>query len=138
MASETPNVEYAGYVEDVRPHIAKSAVFIAPLRSGSGTKVKVLNAMSQGKPVVTTSIGAEGIEAQPDEEIVIADDPKEFARKTVYLLKHSEEAQKIGQRARKVIEEKYDWQVINTTIRQVYQEFENSLEDKHSVVSENI
>lgn len=140
MASQSTNVKCTGYVDDVRPYIANSAVFIAPLRSGSGTKVKVLNAMSQGKSVVTTSIGAEGIEAQVDEEIIIADDPEEFARKTVYLLKHSEEAQKIGQRARRVIEEKYDWEVINTTIRQVYKEFEprNSLSDKHSVISENI
>jgi len=138
MASENSNVEYTGYVEDVRPYIAKSAIFIAPLRSGSGTKVKVLNAMSQGKLIITTSVGAEGIEAKADEEIIIADDPDKFAEKTVYFLKHLEEAQEIGQRARKVIEEKYDWQVINTTIRQVYKEFENSLEDKHSVVSENI
>ena len=138
MALENPNIEYTGYVEDVRPHIAKSAIFIAPLRSGSGTKVKVLNAMSQGKLVVTTSVGAEGIEAKPDKEIIIADDPKKFAEKTVYFLKHLEEAQEIGQHARRVIEEKYNWEVINTTIRQVYKEFENSLEDKHSAVSENI
>ena len=85
------------------------------------------------------TIGAEGIEAQPDEEIIVADDPEEFARKTLYLLKHSEEAQKIGPRARRVIEKKYDWEVIDTTIRKVYKEFENenSLENKHSVVSGN-
>ncbi len=138
MAAQSVNVECTGYVEDVRPYIEKSAVFIAPLRSGSGTKVKVLNAMSQGKPVVTTAIGAEGIEAQPDEDIVIADDPAEFARKTVYFLKHSEEAKKIGQRARSLIEKKYDWEVINRTIRQVYKEFENPgfLKEKHFVTSE--
>ena len=58
MASENSNVEYTGYVEDVRPFIAISAIFIAPLRIGSGTKVKVLNAMSQGKLIITTSVGA--------------------------------------------------------------------------------
>jgi len=140
MALETQNVEYTGYVEDVRPYIAKSAVFIAPLRSGSGTKIKVLNAMSQGKLVVTTSVGAEGIEAKPDEEIIIADDPKKFAKKTVYFLKHLQEAQEIGSRARRVIEGKYDWKVINVKIQQVYREFEkeDSLDKQPAGVSENI
>ena len=136
MASQSTNVKCTGYVDDVRPHIAKSAIFIAPLRSGSGTKIKVLNAMSQGKLVVTTSVGAEGIEAKPDKEIIIADDPKKFAKKTVYFLKHLEEAQEIGKGARRVIEEKYDWKVINVKIQQVYREFEkeDSLENQPAAV----
>lgn len=140
LAFQSPNIESTGYVDDVRPYVAKSAVFIAPLRSGSGTKVKVLNAMAQGKAVITTSIGAEGIEAKPDEEILIAEAPKEFAEKTVWLLKNPERAQKIGLRARQVIEEKYSWKVINKKLRQVYKEFENGggLENKYSVSSANV
>ena len=90
------------------------------MRSGSGTKLKVLNAMAQGKAVVTTSIGAEGIEALPDKEIIIADTPEKFAEKTVFLLQHPDLASKIGQCARKVIEDKYDWKVIEAKIHQIY------------------
>jgi glycosyltransferase involved in cell wall biosynthesis len=109
-----------GYVEDIRPYVSGASVFIAPMRSGSGTKLKVLNAMAQGKPVVTTSVGAEGIEAEPDEEIVVADIPKEFAEKTVYLLRHPNVARRIGLRGRNVVEEKYAWNVIENKLKQIY------------------
>jgi len=68
-AQKSHTVSFTDYVDDVRPYIANAAVFVAPIRAGSGTKIKVLNAMAQGKPVVTTTVGAEGIEAKPDEEI---------------------------------------------------------------------
>ena len=140
VAKKSPNVEYTGYVDDVRSYVAQASVFIAPLRSGSGTKIKVLNAMSQGKPVVTTSIGAEGIEAKSDEEIIVADDPQEFAEKTIYLLQHPKVAEQIGLRARKVIEEKYDWKVINAKIRQVYDELgkESTVENKYEVTHKHL
>ena len=93
--------------------------------------------MSQGKAVVTTSIGAEGIEAKPDDEIIIADEPKEFAEKTIRLLQNPQEAKKIGLRARKVIEEKYDWKVISVKIQQEYRGFEkqDSLENQPAAAS---
>ena len=114
------NVMVTGYVQDVRPYVAKSSVCIVPLRCGSGTKIKVLNAMSQGKAVVTTSIGAEGIEAKRGEEIIVADEPREFATKTIYLLKHPEEAREIGLRAREVIRQKYDWKIIEKKLSHIY------------------
>jgi len=120
LAKKSAHVQYTGYVDDVRPYVAGAAVFIAPLRSGSGTKIKVLNAMAQAKPVVTTAIGAEGIEARDGEEIIIADSPQEFAEKTIYLVRHPHEAQQIGLRARKVIEEKYAWNVLEEKIKAIY------------------
>ena len=81
--------------------------------------------MAQGKPVVTTSIGAEGIDAKSDEEIIVADDPQEFAEKTVYLLQNPVEAQKIGLRARKVIERKYDWKIIECKLKTLYRDLCN-------------
>jgi len=138
LSLQAANIEYTGYVEDIRPFVDRAAVFIAPLRCGSGTKVKVLNAMSQAKAVLTTSIGAEGIDARLGEEIMIADEPADFADQAIYLLQNPHEAKKIGQRARKVIEEKYDWQVINTQIRKVYQEFETQSIQENYAASENI
>jgi glycosyltransferase involved in cell wall biosynthesis len=96
-------------------------VFIAPIRSGSGTKMKILNAMAQAKPVVTTPVGAEGIEAAPDEEILIANDENEFAEKTIFLLQNPQRAHEIGLRARRVIEKLYDWKIVAATMNDIYE-----------------
>lgn len=121
-AREDARIACTGYVDDVRPFVDRAAVFIAPLRSGSGTKIKILNAMSQGKPVVTTSVGAEGIAAQPDREIVIADDENEFAGKVLRLLQHPREAEEMGRRARRVVERLYDWQVVTAGMSEIYEQ----------------
>lgn len=120
-ARRDPNIKIEGYVEDVRPFVDKAAVFFAPIRSGSGTKIKILNALSQAKPVVTTSVGAEGIDITENENIMIADDPHQFAEKTVYLLENPDFAKKMGQKGRKLIEEKYDWNIIEKQMNEVYE-----------------
>jgi sugar transferase (PEP-CTERM/EpsH1 system associated) len=122
------SVHMTGYVEDVRPFINSASVFVAPILSGGGTKLKVLNAMAMAKPVVTTSVGAEGIEAQNGVHLIIADDPAEFAEKTVYLLKNPGIARKIGENARSLILEKYDWKVIGPKMIKIYEE---TISDKH-------
>jgi len=120
LANTSSNIIATGYVDDVRPFVAESAVFVAPLRSGSGTKIKILNAMAQGKAVVTTTVGAEGIDAENNKNILITDDPEEFARNTIYLLEHPEAAKKMGENGRKLIEEKYAWEVIFKQMDQIY------------------
>ena len=121
-AKENPNIKVPGYVDDVRTYIQQSSVFIAPIRSGSGTKLKVLNAMALEKAVVTTSIGAEGIKVKPGEDIIIADTAQEFAQKTIDLLQHPEEANKMGKKGRKVIEKYYSWESIGEKMYKVYDE----------------
>ncbi len=116
------NVKVVGYVEDVRPYINSSAVYIAPIKSGSGTKLKVLNALSMAKPVVTTSIGAEGIEVKDGEHLLIADDPEIFAKRTIELLRNPELAMKLGENGRKLMIEKYDWDIIGQKMLRVYEE----------------
>lgn len=121
-AKDNPNIKVHGYVDDIRMYIQQAAVFIAPIRSGSGTKIKVLNAMALEKAVVTTSIGAEGIKVKPDEDIMIADTPQEFAEKTIYLLRHPEEAKIMGSKGRAVIEKHYSWESIGMKMYKVYEE----------------
>lgn len=120
-AIKNPKIKTLGFVDDIRPFIALAAAFVAPIRSGSGTKIKVLNAMAQAKPVVATTIAAEGIEVTEGENILIADQPDEFAQKVIYLLKNPGIAQEIGQRARRLIEEKYSWHVIAKEMRAIYE-----------------
>jgi polysaccharide biosynthesis protein PslH len=120
-AVEDKSVQVLGFVPDIRPIVQRASVFIAPIRIGSGTKIKVLNAMAQAKPVVATTTAAEGIDVTPEENILIADDPGEFAEKVVYLLKHEKIAREIGTRARELIEKNYSWDIITENIHGIYE-----------------
>lgn len=121
-ARNNKSVIVHGYIDDIRPYMQEATVFIAPIRIGSGTKLKVLNAMAMEKAVITTTVGAEGIKATPGEDLLIADSPLEFAEKTVFLLQHPEIVRKIGKNARKVIEEYYDWEVIGKKMHELYED----------------
>jgi len=122
QARTNAKITFTGYVDDVRPFVDRAAVFIAPIRSGSGTKVKILNAMAQAKAVVTTSIGAEGIAALPDKEILIADDEHDFAAKVMVLLQDPLRAREIGRQARRLIEQRYDWRIVNKIMNDIYEQ----------------
>jgi glycosyltransferase involved in cell wall biosynthesis len=96
-------------VEDVRPFLARGAVCIVPLRIGSGTRLKIFEAMAMGKAVVSTSIGAEGLPVRPGENIVLADDPGAFAQSVGSLLRDAARRREIGRAARKLVAENYSW-----------------------------
>jgi glycosyltransferase involved in cell wall biosynthesis len=102
-------VALTGYLEDVRPAVAGSWVCVVPLRIGSGTRLKILEAMALGTPVVATSKGAEGLEVTAGEDILIADEPGEFARQTLRLLGDPDLRQRLARNGRAVVEQKYDW-----------------------------
>jgi glycosyltransferase involved in cell wall biosynthesis len=112
LAALRSNIDILGFVDDVRPHLSRARAFIAPVRSGGGTKLKVLVAMSMGLPVITTSTGAEGIEVEHGRNILIADDPRDFAHYAAELLKNPQTALAMGGEARKLVLEKYDWKVL--------------------------
>lgn len=99
-----------GRVDDVRPYLRKGKVFICPVRLGGGFRGKILEAMSMGRPVVSTTLGAEGIPASTMENIIIADAPNEFAQGIFTLMQNDELFQKITKTARKLVEEKYAWE----------------------------
>jgi glycosyltransferase involved in cell wall biosynthesis len=113
-------VTVTGYVEDIRPYIAQSLIYVVPMRMGSGTKLKVLQAMALGKPVIATSTGAEGIEATPGEDIIIADEPADFAQQVIDLLNNAPLRQRLAQRGRQLAEARYDWTSIVPRLEQVY------------------
>ncbi|MFA6320558.1 MAG: glycosyltransferase family 4 protein [Candidatus Omnitrophota bacterium] len=109
-----------GYVKDVRDWMEKSAVSIVPLRMGGGTRLKILEALSMGKAIVSTSMGAEGIEAVNGESIILADEPQKFADAVVRLLENDIERRKLERGGRKLAEEKYDWKVVGRMLNQAY------------------
>jgi polysaccharide biosynthesis protein PslH len=118
-------VHFHGYVEDVSDWYAVSKIVVAPLQIGSGTKLKILEAMAYGRPVVTTTVGCEGIEARNGEEILIADDPAEFAGRVLELFRSADLYDKIVSNARKLVEVKYDWKAIAEKLQNTYNAVEN-------------
>lgn len=115
------NVELAGFVDDVRKPVLESAVYVVPLRAGSGTRLKVLEAMALGKAIVTTRIGAEGIELEPGRDALFADDADGFARCVLRLMAHPEEVEGLGTAARKAAELRYGWAGIGRAMLPTYE-----------------
>jgi sugar transferase (PEP-CTERM/EpsH1 system associated) len=114
------DIVVTGRVEDVRPYFAKSAVFVCPLRSGSGMQTKILEAMAMGVPVVTTSMGFEALEATAGKHIIVADNAGRFAQEVIHLLKNKELRQSVAQNARKLVERKYGWPSVVKRLDMIY------------------
>ncbi|HEX5103108.1 MAG TPA: glycosyltransferase family 4 protein [Pirellulaceae bacterium] len=102
-------IELTGLVPDLRPHLAEAAVVIVPLRLGGGTRLKIVEAMAMGKAIVSTSLGAEGINAVPGRDILIADDPGDFAAAVLKLLNDPSLRSRLGASARQLAVEHYSW-----------------------------
>ena len=117
-----------GWVEDVRPFIAGATVYVAPLRMGSGTRLKLLEAMALGKAIVSTRLGAEGLvdlSGKPvtdGREMVLVDDdaPLAFAEAAVALLRDPDRRAELGRAARAFVETNYDWRVIIPRLEALY------------------
>lgn len=107
-SKEYPNVTIVGEVENSRAFIRSNAIMVVPLFSGSGMRVKIIEAMAEAKPVVTTTVGAEGINAVDGAHLLIADTPDAFARQIRRLLKDKDEAHRMGLHARAFVKENYD------------------------------
>jgi glycosyltransferase involved in cell wall biosynthesis len=107
-----PDVTLTGFVPDVRPLIAGAWASVAPMRQGGGTRLKILEAMALGTPVVATRKGAEGLDAEPGRHLLIADDPEAFAEATARLLAEPELRRYLAENARQLVATKYDWQQI--------------------------
>jgi len=104
-----PRIEFTGFVPDLRPHLAEAAAVVVPLRIGGGTRLKIVEAMAMGKAIVSTTLGAEGIEAVPGRDILIADEPAIFANSVSRLLTKPGLAAQIGNSARQLSEARYAW-----------------------------
>jgi glycosyltransferase involved in cell wall biosynthesis len=103
------NVRLVGYVDDVKSLVASSTVALAPLWSGGGTRLKILEAMAIGTPVIATSKGAEGLEVISGEHLFVTDEPVQFANETVRILRDPDLRWRLAGNAQQLIKEKYDW-----------------------------
>ena len=113
-------VHVTGRVDDVVPYYEKSAISIVPLRAGGGTRLKILESMALGRPVVSTTIGCEGLDVIDGHHLLIGDSPEQFARNVTRLLKDSILYRQISENARKLVVKTYDWNVIVGKLLDVY------------------
>jgi len=109
LALAGPRIELTGFVPDLRPHLAAAAAVVVPLRLGGGIRTKIIEAMAMGKAVVSTTLGAEGIEAVPGRDILVEDEPAAFADAVSRLLTEPGLAARIGRSARQLAVERYAW-----------------------------
>jgi sugar transferase (PEP-CTERM/EpsH1 system associated) len=107
-----PGVRVTGRVDDVRPFIRESAVFVVPLRVGGGTRLKIFEAMAMAKAVVSTTVGAEGLPVTHDRDILLADDAGSFARAVVRLLRDGNERRQLESAARALVAQHFDWSAV--------------------------
>ena len=105
-------VHLTGHVEDVRLPVAEAAVCVVPIRQGGGTRLKILEAMALGTPVVATSKAAEGLDVADGEHLLLADDPETFARHTLALLRDTALCARLAGNARRQVAALYDWEPI--------------------------
>jgi len=117
------NVIVTGFVDDVRPYIRRSNVYVVPLRMGSGTRLKVLEAMAMKIPIVTTSIGCEGIDVHNGESVLIADDPQSFADSVIRLMNDQSLRRKLTENGYETVTAQYTWSVIGEQVEALYKAF---------------
>jgi glycosyltransferase involved in cell wall biosynthesis len=111
-----PAIEAPGFVPDVRTWVQRAAVYVVPLRVGGGTRLKMVDAMAQGKAIVATTVGAEGIEGEHGRHFVLADNPDEFAAETIRLLKDPEARAALGRAARERAQAVYAWPLLGAQL----------------------
>jgi glycosyltransferase involved in cell wall biosynthesis len=117
-----PGVEFTGFVEGLDDLYRQSRVICAPILSGGGTRVKIIEAAAYGKPIVSTRIGAEGIEMQDGKEIFLRDDPASFAKVCIRLLNDHDMCEKMGTAARSIAIKEYDEMKIRQNIQRIIQD----------------
>jgi polysaccharide biosynthesis protein PslH len=115
-----PHVVATGWVPDVRPYLSAAAAVVVPVRMGSGTRLKVLDGLAAGKPVVSTSLGCEGIDVRDGEHVLLGDEPRCFADHVLAVLKDQSLSSGLGRRGRRLVEAKYSWSAVGDELVAFY------------------
>jgi sugar transferase (PEP-CTERM/EpsH1 system associated) len=125
LAERERGIRLTGWVEDIRPFVARGSICIVPLRIGGGTRLKIFEAMAMAKAVVSTTVGAEGLPVRDGENIVLADTPGDFAASVISLLHDSNQRRRLGASARALVQEKYSWPRVAESFAQALQDVIN-------------
>lgn len=120
LSKPETGINVTGYVKDTSPYLEKAGLMIVPLRAGGGMRVKILEALALGLPVVSTTLGCEGIALENGYHTLIADTPLEFARATLQLLDNQALADELGRNGRNLIETSYDYRIACSPLDKIY------------------
>ncbi len=120
-ARNSKTIKVTGYVEDLVPYLEQGALMVVPVRAGGGMRVRILEAFAYAMPVVTTTVGLEGIGGVPDQDVLVADTPADFANCTSELLENVSLQKKLAMNGRELAIRKYDWQAVLSAMRLIYE-----------------
>ena len=120
MAEENDGkIKVTGYVPELTPYMQQAALLVIPVRAGSGMRVRILEALALAMPIVTTTIGVEGIDARNGEEVLISDTPDDFAAAVIRLMGDADLQAKLAVNGRRLAEKTYDWRIVLKKLDQV-------------------
>ena len=114
-------IKVTGYVDDLVPYLEESTLMVVPVRAGGGMRVRILEAFAYAMPIVTTTVGLEGIHGTPDHDVLVADTPADFANRTIELLENASLQEKLSTNGRELATTKYDWQAVLAAMRPIYE-----------------
>jgi polysaccharide biosynthesis protein PslH len=121
LAAQNPGaIIVTGYVPNLAPYLEKSVLMVVPVRAGGGMRVRILEAFARAMPVVTTTVGLEGIQAEPGEDVLVADTAESFCRAVVQLLRDKDLQAQLAARGRRLAMTRYDWQVALKGMETIY------------------
>jgi len=121
MEQENPKtIKVTGYVPDLTPYFESAALIVVPVRAGGGIRVRILEAFTRGVPVVTTTVGLEGIEASPGIDVLVEDDVNSFANAVIDLIGNQKLQTKLAQNGRSLVESQYAWQKVLSKLDDIY------------------
>ncbi len=126
LSQTDKNIKVAGFVDDVRPLIAEAEIYVCPIRDGGGTRLKILDALAMGKPLVSTSIGYEGLELVPEHDLLVADTPSEFVKQIKRLMEDQGLRERLQANGLETVREKYSWEHIGRELNRCLFEFEKN------------
>lgn len=122
LAERNPGViKVTGYVDDLRPYLEESALMVVPVRAGGGMRVRILEAFSYAMPVVTTTVGLEGISGMPEHDVLVADTPVDFAYRTLELLDNPSLQEKLSTNGRELVTKCYNWRAVLSAMKPIYE-----------------
>jgi polysaccharide biosynthesis protein PslH len=117
--TENPRIRLTGFLPDLRPTLERAALCVVPLRAGGGTRLKILEAWAAGIPVVSTTIGAAGLDATEGTHLRLADTPEAFAEAVTDLLRNPVQARTLATNARRYVETRFDWRAIGCQLSEI-------------------
>jgi glycosyltransferase involved in cell wall biosynthesis len=120
LAARDTRVTVTGFVDDVRPHMERAQVYLCPMRDGGGTRLKILDALAMGKAIVATTMALEGIDVEPEKEVLVADTPDQFVGQVGRLVRNADLCRRLSVAGRSFVERHFAWPVIGDQMEQAF------------------